>query len=95
MYFSFRTSKNLEVFKSLKFRLIHKFYFSDEVVPLDFPSLVGGLPCVCVVFFFFGGAPLLFSLAGSFGLRSGFTVFVNAWNPAAVPGGAVSLPVGL
>ena len=62
---------------------------------LIFPLLLVG-SLVCVWFFsFFGGAPLLFSLAGSFGLRSGFTVFVNAWNPAAVPGGAVSLPVGL
>ena len=70
MYFSFRKSKNLEVFKSLKFRLSHKFSFIDEVVLLDFPSLVGGLPCVCVVLFCL--TPLLFFLAGSFGLRSGF-----------------------
>lgn len=52
MYFSIRKSKNLEVFKSLKFRLSHKFSFIDEVVLLDFPSLVGGLPCVCVLFCF-------------------------------------------
>ena len=64
MYFSFRKSKNLEVFKSLKFRLLHKFYFTDEVVPLDFPSVVGGLPCVCVwfFFFFFFGLPCSFLL---------------------------------